>query len=634
MMRSLFSGISGLRNFQTRMDIIGNNIANVNTIGFKGQRATFADVISQTLQGATPPSDLLGGVNPMQVGLGMRIAGVDTKFAQGSLESTGITTDLAIQGDGFFILSDGKENFYTRAGTFNVDADGNLVYGPNGFKVLGYVTSETTGELQRSGAQAIQIPLGRRSPASATSEITLQGNLDVNLTRSLASLNDAGTTGINSVSGIATNGVGGQHQIVVTGANATRSLASGVTQGLSLTDALSAHGVTGSAGFSVVVDGSRTVEISGITADSTVGALINAINAQVDGVHAELDVNGAIQIRRNFYGDGATYKVQLSDTGAGDIVANLFDADGTFDANNGAASTLSAVDNFTPTGAAAAIQTVLELDTDARTGLVTGINGLGSGGVTIHAANGLAAGAALIDTADTSHTTSIFVYDSLGNLHNLTVTFTRSTDPATWNWKVDVPEPASVTEGGSGQVKFRDDGSLDSLTYDGGATGLTFNPGNGAQNMALSLNAGSFGGFDGLSLTAGELNAAAVGQNGFGVGNLLGIEIDNNGQVIGNFSNGQNETLAQVLLANFSNSQGLERAGENLYQMTTNSGDVQILEAQGLGSRVSSGYLEMSNVDLSQEFTDMIITQRAFQAAAKVITTSDLLLQELVNLKR
>ena len=403
---------------------------------------------------------------------------------------------------------------------------------------------------------------------------------------------------------------------------------------MSLTDTLSAHGVTGTAGFTILVDGSRTVEIAGLTADSTIGALINAINQQVDGVHAELDGNGAIQVRRDFYGDGASYNVQLSDAGAGDVVANLFEADGSFDVNNGAASTLSAVDNFTPTGAASAIQATLSLETDARTGLVVGIGGLGGGGVTINAAGGLAAGTALIDTADTTHTTSIFVYDSLGNLHNLTVTFTRSLDPAAWNWKVDVPEPAAITGGGSGQVKFRDDGSFDNLTYDGGATGLTFNPGNGAQDVALSFNAGTLGGFDGLSLTAGDLNAAAAAQNGYGVGNLLGIEIDNNGQVIGNFSNGQNEILAQVLLANFSNPQGLERAGDNLYQMTTNSGEPQMVEATGLGSQISSGYLEMSNVDLSQEFTDMIITQRAFQAAAKVITTSDLLLQELVNLKR
>jgi len=634
MMRSLYSGISSLRNFQARMDIIGNNIANVNTVAFKGSRITFSDVISQTLAGATPPSDQMGGTNPMQVGLGMGIAGVDTKFAQGSLESTGINTDLAIQGDGFFLLTDGKNELYTRAGTFNLDAEGNLVYGPNGYKVLGYTGSTQTGELDTFSTRAIQIPLGRRSPAKATSEVTLYGNLDPNLTKSLATLADAGSTGITNLSGTARDGVGGSHQIVIAGANATRSQASGLLAGMNLSDTLSSHGVTDASGISITVDGDRTVVLSGLTADSSVGSLINAINSQVDGVHAELDVNGALSIRRNFYGAGATNNVSISDTGTGDLVRNLMDADGVFDANNGTASTLTAVDNFTPTGAAAPIQNVLELTVDAQTGLTTGITGLGGGGITVNASSGLAAGTAIVNTADTTTTNSIYVYDSLGNIHNLTVTYSRTENPFVWKWSAAVPEPASLIEGGSGTLTFRDDGSIAGLAYNGGAEALSFNPANGAQTVKLGFNAGTFGGFDGMTQTAGETTAAAIGQNGYAVGTLLGMEIDSDGNIVGTFSNGTNQTLAQVLLANFSNPQGLERVGENLFQRTMNSGDIRIGDAEAAGSQISSGYLEMSNVDLSQEFTDMIITQRAFQAASRVITTSDQLLQELVNLKR
>ncbi len=634
MMRSLFAGISGLRNFQTKMDIIGNNIANVNTVGFKGSRITFAESMAQTLAGETAPSTNLGGVNAIQVGLGMRTIGVDSNFAQGSLEATGVMTDLAIQGNGFFVVSDGDQNFYTRAGNFHLDAEGNLVASGDGCRVMGYLGTADGAELERTTPRAIQIPLGRRSQAKATTEIQLYGNLDMNMTQSTANLTDAGTTGITSVSGTVDDGVGGLHEIQITGQNATRSIAAGAAQGLTLSDTLGDHGVTDVAGFTVTVDGGRTVEITGLTTDSTVGELINAINAQVSGVEAELDADGAIQITRTYHGDGQMYNVQLTDGGVGDVVANLFDVGGAFDVDNGAASTLTAVDNFTPTGSADAIQRVLGLEIDERTGLVTGLLNFGGGGVSINAPDGLAQGTAVIETADTTSAASIFVYDSLGNTNNLTVTFTRSETPGVWRWSVELPEPASVIEGGSGTVSFRDDGSLDNFSYDGGATGLVFNPGNGAQDVELAFGAGNIGSFDGMTLSGSPTSIMAIGQDGYGMGILEGISIDNNGCAFGNFSNGVTELLAQVLLANFTNPQALERIGNSLYRQTLNSGDPRIDEAESTGSTITSGYLEMSNVDLSREFTDMILAQRAFQASARVITVSDGLLDELTRLKR
>jgi len=634
MMRSLYAGISGLRNFQTKMDIIGNNIANVNTAAFKGSRITFAETIAQTLSGEIAPSGGLGGVNPIQIGLGMKTLSVDTSFAQGSMETTGNMTDMAIQGDGFFMVSDGTQNLYTRAGSFHLDANGNLVTS-GGQKVLGYVPDTVNiGVLDRSAARAIQIPLGKRSQAKSTGEVQLRGNLDMHMSTSTASLIDAGETGIRNVSGKARDGVGGRHSVEITGVNATQSTGTGEVQGLRLTDTLRARNVGDVAGFTLIVDDERSVRISGITLDSTISDLLQAINSQVAGVKAELDEDGAIKITRLYSGDGSNFNVELQDGGTSDIVATLIDDAGTFRVNNGTASTLVATDTFTLNSTGQTIVRALNLSVDARTGLVNGISDLGGGGIFVNAPLGLEAGIATIDTSDTSHSSSIFVYDSLGNTQNLTVNFTRTETPGTWRWTVGLQEPAVMIEGGSGLISFREDGSLESFTYDGNLNHMTFNPGSGAQNIDIAFNPGSFGGFDGLTQTSSSTTAMATGQDGYGPGTLQGIYIDINGQIFGNYSNGKTEILSQVLLANFTNPQGLERVGDNLYRQTTNTGQPRVTDADQAGAKINAGYLEMSNVDLSREFTDMILVQRAFQAAARVITTSDSLLDEVTRLKR
>lgn len=633
MMRSLYAGISGLRNFQTKMDIIGNNIANVNTPAFKSSRISFAETIAQTLSGEIAPTEKLGGVNPIQVGLGMRTLSVDTNFAQGSLESTGVITDLAIQGDGFFMVWDGSQTLFTRMGSFHLDANGNLVTS-GGHKVLGYVPTLTPGVLDRSAPRPISIPIGRKSQAKATSVVTLKGNLDMHLTNATARLVDAGDTGIRNVSGVASDGVGGRHEVVITGENATRSQAVGSRAGLNLTDNLSTLGISQVAGLTVVVDGITRVRISGISTDSTVSDLLNAINSQVAGVRAELNEEGAIQITRLYYGDGGRYNVEFLDNEGSDVVAALLEDDGSFRVNNGRASTLVAVDNFTPNATGEMISRALNLEMDQRTGLVVGIRDLGGGGVFVNAPLGLQAGTAIIETNDTQHSTSIIVYDSLGNTHNLTVNFTRTVQPGVWRWSVSVQAPAMVLEGGAGFISFREDGSLESFTYDGNVSSTIINPGSGAQNLAIHFDAGNFGGFDGMTQTSAATNAMATAQDGYGPGTLQNIFIDVNGQIFGNYSNGKTELLSQVLLANFTNPQGLERVGEGLYRQTTNTGAPRITSADQAGAKINSGYLEMSNVDLSREFTDMILVQRAFQAAARVIITSDGLLEEITRLKR
>ena len=181
MMRSLYAGVSGLQNHQIRMDVLGNNISNVNTIGFKKGRVTFHDMLSQTLSGAAKPTDEVGGVNPQQVGLGMMVASIDTIHTQGSLQTTGVMTDLAIEGDGFFIEKAGDKTFFTRAGNFGLDKDGTLVNPANGLRVQGWMAKTVGGitRVNRAGdTEDLVIPVGDKDPASATTEVSFASNLD------------------------------------------------------------------------------------------------------------------------------------------------------------------------------------------------------------------------------------------------------------------------------------------------------------------------------------------------------------------------------------------------------------------------------------------------------------------------
>ncbi|HRZ89838.1 MAG TPA: flagellar hook-basal body complex protein, partial [Spirochaetia bacterium] len=181
MMRSLYSGVSGLQNHQVRMDVLGHNIANVNTTGYKKNRVNFQDLLYQQMSGAARPNEEVGGVNPKEIGLGMSIASVDTIHTQGSLQTTGVMTDIAIQGNGFFVLQKGDSRFFTRAGAFGLDRDGRLVNPANGYRVQGWNAQVVNGReiLNTSGAlEDLVIPVGSKDPAKATEQVYLACNLD------------------------------------------------------------------------------------------------------------------------------------------------------------------------------------------------------------------------------------------------------------------------------------------------------------------------------------------------------------------------------------------------------------------------------------------------------------------------
>jgi flagellar hook protein FlgE len=664
MMASLYAGVSGLKNHQVKMNVIGNNIANVNTIGFKAGRVNFQEALVQTFKGAGRPNTVTGGTNSQQLGLGMQVSSIDNLFLQGGLETTGQITDLAIQGAGFFILGDNNGNtFYSRAGAFGFDADSNLVDPATGLFVQGKM-ADSSGDIPSLATIGnITLPFGQQDPARATEVVTLANNIDATATDADASLIDAGGSNVQEVSGTALDGVGGTHSIIITGAQATQSSFAGTNVGndgagglvgaLGASMTLGSLGVTDFSNFGFSVDGGSMQLIPGLNANSTVQDVINSIN-QIDGITASLS-GGELQIVRDKAGDPGTYNftstagtyTAVPGPGAdtGNIIGVLFGVNGgTIASAGGAAATFVATDTFTPErgydAAEGPVVTQLDLVFDETTGLVTGLKGLGGGGVTIKAGPGglmaTGTGPLLVETDPTLWSTSINVYDSLGGKHTLTIEFYKSIVENRWEWSASMIGVETISSGRTGYVSFNPDGSLATFEYFGGADEVTIDPANGAEIMQLRFDAGTISGFDGLTqFASGAHSASIVQQDGYGLGVLEKISIDQSGNISGIFSNGVTRVLAQIMLADFTNQAGLRKAGRSLFQPSANSGDpIAGVAGQTIAGTLTSGALESSSVDIAQEFTSMITAQRGFQANARIISTSDSMLDELVNLKR
>lgn len=405
MMPALFSGVSGLKNHQFALNVIANNLANVNTIGYKFSRVTFSDLVYQNLRDASAPQGGSGGTNPVQIGLGSLVSTVDSVNSQGNLESTGQSTDMAIQGNGYFVVGDNTSLAYSRAGNMLMGQDGDLYNPSTGFKFKGW--QATNGVVSTSGPLTnINIPIGQSLlPANATTTMSLKGNLD------------------------ATAAVGGTAQ------------------------------------------------------------------------------------------------------------------------------------------------------------------------------------------------TTTQVYDSLGNLNTVQLTYTKTAANA-WDWAAVDGNGNSV---GTGTLSFTNAGVLSGST---GSLSLTLT--NGA---VTPLNVATV--FTGATQYAGASSLVMDSQDGYAAATLSNFTVGQGGEITGVFTNGKNQLLGQLALATFKNPGALVRDGRNLLSESSNSGTATLgtPNSGGRGSIVG-GTLEMSNVDVAQQFTDMIVAQRGFQANSKVITTSDQMLQELVNLKQ
>ncbi len=553
LLNSLFAGVSGLRNHQSMMDVIGNNIANVNTIGFKGSRVTFSDTFNQFVKAGTNPTETTGGTNSFQIGLGMKINSIDRNWNQGTFERTGIATDLALQGPGLFVLKSDGQNFFSRAGAFVFDADGKLVSPQNGAIVQGKVANDEGVVPPGNNLEDIIIDTNLKLPAVATTLIEWGGNLKSNsvLTRTEEVIQRGN---INS-------SLPGPFETTTTVYNEL-----GEAYSLRMSYAKTANPDEYTLTWEV---------LDSETPPNQVGTgQITPLQFEDDG-SGNWNLNAASVALFN----GTNNRVNIPSS-------NL---DFTFDATeitqNSATSTLS-----------------LSADGNRQPNIVTG---------------------------------AVTIFDSLGTSHQVTIRFTKIGDNQ-WLFKASVP--ATSTDNGleaftTGSVTFNPDGTLDPANISPTNPQLTFTPKGGANPVVLDLDFGQ--GFEGITQTSASSVISALSQNGAASASLSNINIDQYGNIVGIFSNGNSRTLAQVMVATFKNLNGLISVGDNMYTAYANSGEPRIgALGEETGTTVQSGALEQSNVDLSEEFTKMIVSQRGFQANARVITTADTLLQEITNLIR
>jgi flagellar hook protein FlgE len=571
--RAMYSAVSGLRAHQERMDVVGNNIANVNTVGYKSSRTTFSQIFSQTLRPQQAATSGRGAVNPLQIGSGVKLASVDPIFTQGTFQTTGRLFDLAIDGEGFFALTDNVNNIsgqqlLTRAGNFGLDPTGYVVNPSTGYVLLGRMADESGVISDASSVQAIQIDTGMVVPATQTSNVVISGNIDALGT-------PAGASAINNV----------------------RSLfnAEGKALSLQVGDVLEFGGGTVGAANAAGTD------IVTITEDTTLGDVVSAIQAAINGIAGSsatvnIDEQGHVLFTAGTVNlTDLTVRVQPGSGGARETAAN----------------------------------TILAAIFD---------DGVGVAGISATSGGSQVTTTGWVREADIA--TSIDVVDSRGETRSVTLSFCRDTSAATpnntVNYQVMVPHingndvNGSFAAGTTGTLVFDSDGTLQTSSI----SALTFDP-DGSYDMN--------GGVDPLSINLdvsritqfSAPNTVTVdSQDGQTQGDLDSYTIDDSGVIRGVFSNGMTREIAQVLIASVSNQEGLESVGDTMFRATMASGDPILGEAslRGRGS-ISSGTLELSNVDLASEFTDLIISQRGFQANARVITASDEVLRDIVNIK-
>lgn len=551
MMRGMYAGVSGLKTHQTRMDVIGNNIANVNTVAFKSSSVTFQDMLYQNLSGASGANAItgVGGVNAKQVGLGVTLGATNINITgAGAAETTGRGFDIRLtdsNSTNFFIVNNGSENVFTRSGSFYVDGAGNLAMTSTGYTVMGWQVDPVTGEVVKDTVSALRImkPENMTSPPEATTDATMSGVIDKN------------DPDVSSDTGLVKN--------------------------LNFYDKL---GYSYTARFAIKkVDdkGNFTVELDSIL-DSNGNAIIDADTATNDELAALFGTKRTVTSTYNLQKGYAVQNGNMQYTDAKGVVHQL-----TYNAQakpphyteNGTNTQHSLKDVF------GVSQDMLDrLTTQPPKAVLNNFNGIGQ----------------TLQINDTRVSYNLEFSPADGKF----IGIGGGTNP-----------DAILNLAGSGL--FPND-NFENITIDFSKTQNTNN-----------------GGKSTVTMDTGNVNDKSLGK-GKKLGDLIGLSVDNNGKIFGSYDNGNTELLGQIAVAQFANASGLEKLGDNCYGTTLNSGEFDGigLEVSADGSKMTSGELEMSNVDLSQEFTNMIVTQRGFQANSRIITTSDTMLEELVNLKR
>lgn len=570
MMRSLYSGVAGLKTHQTRMDVIGNNIANVNTTAYKSSSMTFSELMSQTTQKASGANATtgVGGTNAKQIGLGVKAGAINTAITtQGSAQSTGNPFDIMITGDNFFVVSNGSENFFTRDGSFYVDGAGNLAMTSTGYNVMGWGVDETTGNIKQDTVTALRIMSAANMtyPPEATTQANISGILDEN---------DKDVTSAN-----------------------------GKTVNLNFFDA---RGYSYTAKFTFKQSGGdKTNEYS-----MELNKILDSTGAEIDisklkfGNRSQQKMETKVTLNTDAYKwDGKVLKTKDGTTEVANL-ADIFNQDGSL---------------ITPQDDAAAQKQQKALDAIAKA--------YGYEGSTDEFLN-------LYITSTENKDKQLTIQDLLGNMMAGKTTDVLPADGSAITMEGRYFEGTTV-------VFNKDTAKLESV---GGSTT------NLGINAAFSQLGGNFSditidlsectnydnkGTSTIGATSGDLDGPGTGC-GRRLGDMIGVSIQKDGMIYASYDNGMTKLLGQIATAAFANASGLEKEGDNLYSATLNSGEFDGIgvDITAGGGYMSTGQLEMSNVDLSSEFTEMITTQRGFQANSRIITVSDTLLEELTNLKR
>lgn len=553
MMRSMYSAVSGLKTHQTRMDVIGNNIANVNTVAFKSSSVTFSDILYQTTSNASGANATTGtgGVNAKQIGLGATAAATKVSITSaGASETTGNPFDIRLtdkNSTNFFIVNNGSENVFTRSGSFYVDGSGNLCMSSTGYTVMGWQVDETTGEIRKDTVSALRIMQEKNltSAPEATTQATIAGVLDEN--------------------------------------DADVKSDAGKVMNLNFYDNLGYQYTAKFAIKATAKDGEYTVELTSILDSNNKNITEGFTQAQMKEIFGNTDTETTI----------ASYSTTLAGCGY------------TYDPTAGELKTADAA------------ATVVKINKDGT--LADG------SGKTIKDVFGVSDGNLknIQNSAQANNTDYEFKdVKNADGTHSYQVVKKSATNLLKFN-----------TEDG----KFSSIGGGTDKSVELNLNTTSLNANGNFQNINVDFSQCLNYNKSGKS-TIGADAGAVDGTTGKGrkLGAMTGIFIDTNGRIYGTYDNGNKELLGQIAVAQFSNASGLEKVGESCYRTTLNSGEFDGIgvEISADGSSMTTGELEMSNVDLSSEFTSMITTQRGFQANSRVITTSDTLLEELVNLKR
>ncbi len=696
MLRSLFTAVTGVRAHQTMLDVTGNNISNANTVGFKKDFTIFSDIMYQSNKYASGASENRGGVNPAQVGLGVSVSAIETIHTQGSAQYTGNPSDMMIQGTGFFVYKSGNVSLFSRSGATVRDANSDLVQSGTGYYLQGYeITEGVDGYERASDLSNVNIPLGKKIEAKATTEVKYQCNLNAKSNAYLP----YGFADIpfNSVAGWGADNTK-EAVVKINGADCKVSI---LTHNLGET--ANASGATGYMTMEIK-EGNNTLTITmnmtGIddegrptfAATSATTPQQLSTGSKLTGIGLDPDTTNSIDkgilrlksgsktvFEYNIY-DNMNYKsftASVFPTGSTTRTPTKFIAEFNEQAaaaGSDLAATSSHLYIWAPTGQNNAMTqyvlpvyfnadgTFSSIDDSTLRALGLGVEVSDDGTYlnifqgTYDTTNNVWTDKKSISQINIGghHQTKQTIYDSEGGEHTLEVNFKKVTENR-WRWEAFiVGEGDIIPQPNTGEIEFTGEGLIKNVisTGSGGQT-LTFdeqNPGAtinvpfsliGRANAEVFLN---FGG--GEKTTAGdvlmgvtqfesETTTKAVYQDGYQMGVLENYSIGQDGTITGSYSNGKNIPLYRVAIATFANEQGLDKVGDTMFRETVNSGYANIDPAQvnGKGTIVAQT-LEMSNVDLTEEFTHLIISQRGFQANTRVITTSDQILEEVVNLKR